>query len=158
MSGWKVFAVTDWTPRVINGGSQTLDYNGVETYWRREILINFLQNIEIFRILTRCMREGERSHWNIGNIIPHTGYSQFEFHWNVFSQPVPLRGGLRQGVTLWWVRLCVCHFVGASVCVSLRGCVCVCVTSWVRLCVCHFVGASVCVSVCLSVTFFLKIF
>ena len=33
-------------------------------------------------------------------------------------------------------------------------CVCVCVTSWVRLCVCHFVGASV----CLSVTFFLKIF
>merc|ERR1712074_191274 len=35
-----------------------------------------------------------------------------------------------------WVRLCVCHFVGASVCVSLRGCVCVYVTLWVRLCVC----------------------
>merc|ERR1712074_279956 len=38
---------------------------------------------------------------------------------------------------LSWVRLCVCHFVGVSVCVSLRGCVCVCVTSWVRLCCCR---------------------
>merc|ERR1712179_858219 len=44
-----------------------------------------------------------------------------------------------------WVRLCVCHFVGVSVCVSLRGCVCVCVTLWVRLCVC--------LCVCLSLFF-----
>merc|ERR1712074_281975 len=113
-------------------GSQTLgnDSEGsIKKFEKKNI-----ENIEIFRILTRCMREGERSHWKIGNIIPHTGYSQFEFHWNVFSQPVPLRGGLRQGVTLWWVRLCVCHFVGASVCVSLCGCVCVCVC----VSVCHF--------------------
>ena len=59
---------------------------------------------------------------------------------------------------LFQVQVSTPTVVGASVCVSLRGCVCVCVTSWVRLCVCHFVGASVCVSVCLSVTFFLKIF
>ena len=64
----------------------------------------------------------------------------------VFSQPVPLRGGLRQGVTI----LSTPTVVGASVCVSLRGCVCVCVTSWVRLCVslCGCVCVCVCVSVC----------
>merc|ERR1712105_145568 len=71
-----------------------------------------------------------------------------ELSYQSFSQPVPLRGGLRQGVTI----LSTHTVVGASVCVSLRGCVCVCVTSWVRLCVCHFVGASVCLSVCLSVS------
>merc|ERR1712074_357587 len=81
-----------------------------------------------------------------------------ELSYQSFSQPVPLRGGLRQGVTI----LSTHTVVGASVCVSLRGCVCVCVTSWVRLCGCHFVGASVCVSlrgcVCVCVCVCLSLF
>merc|ERR1712074_377750 len=53
---------------------------------------------------------------------------------------------------LFQVQVATPTVVGASVCVSLRGYVCVCVTLWVRLCLSVSVCLSLSVCLCLSVS------